>query len=190
MTLADGELWNVLLRLSLTMSESATARSFLIGLLAVFISPSLATWVTQQPPQRRRIAFLAAVAPFFAPELIAGYCYSSGVFSLVHLPTANAALYFLLLLLKTVPVGMLVVLYSPGSPISGSAFHCHRLLKHRVRGRGILGSRPASPASAGLCGFVSRRVSGIRNCLVDVHSELDCGDLRRPGKGNSPARDS
>jgi len=132
-TLADGELWNVLLRLSLTMSESATARSFLIGLLAVFISPSLATWVTQQPPQRRRIAFLAAVAPFFAPELIAGYCYSSGVFSLVHLPTANAALYFLLLLLKTVPVGMLVVLYSPGSPISGSAFHCHRLLKHRVR---------------------------------------------------------
>jgi hypothetical protein len=133
--LADGELWNVVHSLLLDFGESATARSLLVALLAVVMSPSLAAWVTQQPPHRRRDAFFAAIAPFFAPELITGYCYSSGAFSLVHFPAANAALYFLLLLLKTVPVGMLVVIYSPGSPISVSAFHSHRLLRHRARFR-------------------------------------------------------
>jgi len=133
--LADGELWNEVHGLLLEFCESATVRSLLVALLAVVMSPSLATWVTQQSRHRQRVAFLVAIAPFFAPELITGYCYSSGAFSLVHFPAANAALYFLLLLLKTVPVGMLVVIYSPGSPINASAFHSHRLLSHRARFR-------------------------------------------------------
>jgi iron(III) transport system permease protein len=132
-TLADGELWKTFLGVSLSLAESAAVRSFLVAILAVFVSPSLADWVTQQTPRRRRLAFLAAMAPFFAPELIVGYCYSSGVFSLTHLPFANTAVYFLLVLLKTMPVAMLTVLYVPEPPVSASAFHCHRLLQHRVR---------------------------------------------------------
>lgn len=132
MTATTGEFWSVS-GLLLPLAESSLVRALLIGTLAVFLSPTMVAWVLQRKPSWKRFALLVAVAPFFAPELIVGYCYSTGVFSLVHLPGANCGLYTLLLLLKTVPVGMLAVLYSPGSPVSPVAFHCYQMLPQARR---------------------------------------------------------
>lgn len=127
MTATNAEFWSVS-GLLLPLAESSLARALLIGVLAVFLSPAVAAWVRQRQPAHRKFALIATVAPFFAPELIVGYCYSTGVFSLVHLPLMNCGLYALLLLLKTLPVGVLAVLYSPGSPVSPVGYHCFRML--------------------------------------------------------------
>jgi len=131
-TATNADFWSVS-GLLLPLAESSLARALLIGLLAVFLSPAVATWILQRKPTHKKFALIAAVAPFFAPELIVGYCYSTGVFSLVHLPLMNCGLYALLLLLKTLPVGVLAVLYSPGSLVSPVGYHCFQMLPRERR---------------------------------------------------------
>ena len=132
MIVASSHTWEIMTEWGLSIGHSALLRSLLIGVLAVFLSPPLAAWVTQHQRHGRRYALGAALAPMFAPPLMVGYCYSTGLFLLVHQPLANAAFYSLLLLLKTVPAGMLVMLFAPGSPVSPTAFHCHRVLPSRA----------------------------------------------------------
>lgn len=126
--IADTADIETLIRVVQWSMESSLARSLFIALLAVILSPMVAGWVAHQRPSRRKLALVVAVAPFFSPELIVGYCYSSGVLALVERPLQNLALYTGLMLFKAVPVGMLTVLYSPAVPLSSSALHCYRLL--------------------------------------------------------------
>jgi len=128
---ASADVWGHALDCLLEASRSALLRSLLTGLLAALLSPLLADWVTGHRARGRQYALAAALAPMFAPPLLVGYCYSAGVFLLVHRPLANAAVYSLLLLLNVLPVGMLVVLFAPGAPVSQTAFHCHRMLPCR-----------------------------------------------------------
>lgn len=132
MTATNVDFWSVS-GLLLPLAESSLVRALVIGVLAVALSPPMAAWVLRRKPAHKKFALLATVAPFFAPELIVGYCYSTGVFSLVHLPLMNCGLYALLLLLKTLPVGVLAVLYSPGSPVSPVGYHCFRMLRPQQR---------------------------------------------------------
>ena len=132
MTASNADFWTVS-GLLLPLAESSLARALLIGVLAAVLSPPIATWILQRKPAQKKFALVATVAPFFAPELIVGYCYSTGVFSMVHLPLMNCGMYALLLLLKTLPVGVLAVLYSLGSPIDPVSYHCFQMLPPEQR---------------------------------------------------------
>ena len=127
MTATNTEFWSVS-GLLLPLAESSLARAVLVGVIAVLVSPAMSAWVLRRKPVHKNLALVATVAPFFAPELIVGYCYSTGTFSVVHLPLINCGMYTLLLLLKTLPVGVLAVLYSPGSLVSPVGFHCFQML--------------------------------------------------------------
>ncbi len=90
-----------------------------------------------------RGAWAWLLAPYLMPSLLVGYAYASFSLSLVHYPTANAALYALLLVGKLAPVAALALAFAP-PPLTAEAWHCRRLALRPVGGAGAAqGSVPA-----------------------------------------------
>lgn len=80
----------------------------------------------------RRIAWFLALLPFLFPGLLSGYAYAGsalqwGGWFAAHDQMVNEFLYGLLLLFKSVPVGIVVLYFSPPAPLSAAAAHCRRL---------------------------------------------------------------
>jgi ABC-type multidrug transport system ATPase subunit len=64
------------------------------------------------------------LSPLFAPDLLAGYAFSSFPVPGVNAPTGSEWFYLLLMVLKFAPAGVLVRLCAPPAPLSAEALHC------------------------------------------------------------------
>lgn len=81
-------------------------------------------------------AWLLTLAPFLFPSLLVGYAYSGASLRLggwlaAHDRLSNEVLCGLLLVFKSVPVGVVVLYFSPPSPLSAEAAHVRRLAIRR-----------------------------------------------------------
>lgn len=99
------------------------------ALLAVPLSAAMAGFVSRLRGRGRTMAVVLCVAPLFAPELLIGYGYSSFSLSLLTSPVMNHALYFMLVVLKFAPAGLIIQLIAPPNPLSREALHCDQLLR-------------------------------------------------------------
>lgn len=108
---------------------SSVGRSLFIAsfgtLLAVAIHQSLA-FVT---PQRRKVVWLLLLLPFLTPSLMTGYCYRDTAMSLVHLKWAREILYGLVVMGQVIPVGVVILSFSPVAAVRISSLHIANMLK-------------------------------------------------------------
>jgi ABC-type Fe3+ transport system permease subunit len=113
-------------------------RALIAGLLVIPISRWQCEFLNQRRSCSRNLALVAMLVPFFAPELLIGYAYSS--FSLVpssfwewakESPYFNDVLYITLMTLKVAPAAALARQFAPNPSTSDEAMHCHWML-HRT----------------------------------------------------------
>jgi hypothetical protein len=137
MTLAEACAWSL-------------ARSLVIALLAWPVCRAQVNWLRSLSDRKRRFAWWAIMIPFLCPELWSGYAWRdfavwlAGMGVWERLPTGWApapqsvvvrdaavheVLLDLLLLLRAIPVGTLVLYFSPPPPVSREAVFCWSLTK-------------------------------------------------------------
>ncbi len=102
-------------------------RSVIVALASIPVCRLLASQLNASPAWERKLAWAALLVPFFSPELIVGYAYRNYSLSLVHYPVWNEILYMLLITLRFIPIGTVVIYFSPPPPISAEGLHCRRL---------------------------------------------------------------
>ena len=101
------------------------ARSFLLCLIAWPICQLLERWLRAVSDRHGPLAFSLLLAPFLFPELLVGYAYRHRALTS---PLLAELLCAGLLLIRMIPVGVVALMASPVSLISGAAIHCRRLL--------------------------------------------------------------
>lgn len=114
-------------------------RAMSAALLAVPLSRWLSPLLTTRGRWRLPLTLLV-LSPLLAPELLVGYGWSSFSLTQLHRPVVNHWLYFGLILLKSLPAGVIARACSPPPPVSTTAMHCDQLLgprRNRLRGFGI-----------------------------------------------------
>lgn len=115
-------------------------RSVVVAGMAAFLAQSLAPEFVGQieaPAKTRRTHFwfcarwVLLLAPFLAPPLLVGYAYHRPAVWLLNYPKWNEAIYWLLLLLKFLPVAVVLHVFAPPAPLSPEAMHAEQLLRVR-----------------------------------------------------------
>jgi len=119
---------------------AAALRSLLVAVLAIPLSGWLARWIGMRSNQRRGLAVVLALSPLLAPDLLAGYAWSSFPVPGLPSPIGSEWFYLLLIVLKFAPAGVLVRLCAPPAPLSAEALHCLSLF-------------PAAPPQSGEATF-------------------------------------
>ena len=106
-------------------------RALLAALIVVLLSRWQSEFLRQRSGRSRNLAFALLLIPFFTPELLVGYAYSS--FSLIpewlKQLASEDAIYVALVSLKIAPAATLVRLFADPQSATASSLHCHRLLK-------------------------------------------------------------
>jgi iron(III) transport system permease protein len=112
-------------------------RSLVVPLLTVLLAAGLRRRLGGLGRRSRLVFWTLLLVPFFTPALLTGFAYAKFSLALVRHPEWNEALYAALLVARFVPVGMLILAFTPPAPVSAAALYCARL---RARGiAGILG---------------------------------------------------
>ena len=75
--------------------------------------------------------------PFLTPELVVGYAYANFSLALIRHPLLNELFYGLLVLLKYVPVGTMLLIFSPPPPVGAEAMMCLGLSRRRAFAGGL-----------------------------------------------------
>mgnify|MGYP007073185894 FL=1 len=107
-------------------------RSVVIAGFGLWVAVHLERLVRQESGRRRRIAWSLLLIPFFSPGLLVGYAYRNYGLSLVHYPLWNELLYAAIVACQSIPVGVLLMYFSPPAPVSPQALHCFGLIDRRV----------------------------------------------------------
>ncbi|MBI3863427.1 MAG: hypothetical protein HY290_16170 [Planctomycetia bacterium] len=123
-------------------------RSLLVALVAWPVCRVATRWLRSLPPKSRRLAWWLVLIPFLCPELWAGYAWSgfgvrlaaTGFWNLLpsgFWPTpqsvvardaaADEALLCVLLFFRALPIGTLVLYFSPPPPLTQEAMFCRKL---------------------------------------------------------------
>jgi iron(III) transport system permease protein len=110
-------------------------RSVLVALAALPIAWWLRSRLDSLGALRRLVLWTVLLVPFFTPTLLTGYAYSKWSLGLIRHPAWNEALYAVVLALRFIPIGTLILHFTPPGPVSAEALHCARLNAGRVRGR-------------------------------------------------------
>lgn len=110
-------------------------RSLSIALLLLPLAVGLTRLLRHSPRRQRRWIWICLLAPFFAPDLLAGYAWSNFALSLVRYPVWNELLYAVLIMMKLAPVAAVAIHFSPPAPVSAEALHCARLVVPATEGR-------------------------------------------------------
>jgi hypothetical protein len=127
-------------------------RSLLVAAVACQVARGCAPLLVGQ--RRQLPLWLLVMVPFLTPSLLTGYGFGSFTLSLVRYPAVNELFYGLLLLLKLAPLAMLVVAFSPASPLSPAARHCARLCGDRLSRRHKIAFLIRGPARTWLAAFL------------------------------------
>ncbi len=125
-------------------AESAM-RALGIAALALALAPPLARLLAHTHGRRRMVAWALLLAPLLTPALLVSYAYSHVALRLMGTPGAIAALYFLALAFKLVPVAALILHFIPPA-MSAEAVRCHALLARSHRERWMFQLRGAGRA--------------------------------------------
>lgn len=116
--------------------------------LIVAVIAALSARPIAQTMRRSRSGLIWALllAPLLAPAIFVGHAWINAAPGLARYPTLHAALYALLVLMKTCPVAVMVLYFAPAPAMSDAAVHCARLSQGRMsawpmwlRGRGRVG---------------------------------------------------
>ncbi|HTI50426.1 MAG TPA: hypothetical protein VL475_05725, partial [Planctomycetaceae bacterium] len=125
------------------------ARSLVVALVAVPICLWLRRWLASLSGLTRRLAWGVLTLPFLFPSLLSGYAYANASLQLAsstwwnelvpgwsnpaqqwlanHNSALDEVLLGLLLLVRSVPVGALLLTFAPRPSYSLAAWHCQRL---------------------------------------------------------------
>ena len=113
-----------------TMMACSLLRSVLCGSAALLLVCPLSRRIQSEPSWRgRRFWLVAAVIPFFAPELLIGFTYRVTAAKLVHSELATELLYGVLMLIRCVSAGTALILVPGSSAVSRQALYSWLLLK-------------------------------------------------------------
>jgi ABC-type Fe3+ transport system permease subunit len=105
------------------------ARSVCVATAGVLIAARVSRLLRSGNGWTGRTLWGLVLLPVFIPGLLIGYGYRNFSLSLVHQPFWNEVAYAGLTLLMVVPVGTLILLASPPSPLSPTALHLARLMR-------------------------------------------------------------
>ncbi len=123
-------------------------RTLMVALAALPVAWWLRSRLDSLKARRRLVLWTVLLVPFFTPTLLTGYAYSKWSLGLIRHPAWNEALYAVVLALRFIPVGTLILHFTPPGPVSAEALHCARLNAGRIQGR--------VRRAAGLLPFVAR----------------------------------
>jgi len=110
----------------------ALLRGLAVVFLGLPVCVQLQKRLSRATGWEQSIAWLILLLPLIAPPLITGYGFANFSLSLIHHPIWNELLYDLLLLISSVPVGVVLLHFAPPAPISRAAIHCARLSSPRA----------------------------------------------------------
>lgn len=106
----------------------AFLRSLAIVFLGLPVCLQLQKRLSRATGWERSLAWPILLLPLVAPHLVTGYGYANFSLSLIHHPIWNELLYDFLLLIGSVPAGVILLHFAPPAPISREAIHCARLV--------------------------------------------------------------
>lgn len=106
-------------------------RAVLIGTVSAGFAYSLFLQINHLKGKVRFLFTILALLPLTLPPLLPAYAYSAFSFNFQTQPTLNEILYFLILISKTSPIGLILYLLI-SAPISKSASFCEQLLPQTV----------------------------------------------------------
>jgi hypothetical protein len=107
-------------------------RSLAIVLLGLPICVQLQKGLSRATGWQRSLAWSILLLPLVAPQLVTGYGFANFSLSLIHHPVWNEVLYDVLILIGSVPAGVVLLYFTPPAPVSSEAVHCARLLTART----------------------------------------------------------
>jgi hypothetical protein len=113
------------------MSETLVAacgwtllRTVVLCLIGWPIAVAIERWMRNLSTSSQPVALGVMLAPFLFPELLVGYTYRN---SALAAPKWAELICSGLLLIRTVPVGVVALLLSPSAVVSSEAIHCRRM---------------------------------------------------------------
>ncbi len=107
-------------------------RSFIIAFCGTVIAVIAQAWLRNVAPQRKHFAWGFLLLPFFVPSLMTGFCYRDTSMALVHSPWLREFLYALIVMMQTVPVGVIILHFSPPAETSASSLYSAGLIRLKL----------------------------------------------------------
>ncbi|REJ91158.1 MAG: hypothetical protein DWQ34_15565 [Planctomycetota bacterium] len=106
-------------------------RSLLVAAAGLWVAFHVKRLLRQVSGTTQRLAWSLLLIPFFSPGLLVGYAYRNYGLSLVHYPLWNELLYAAIIACQSIPVGVLLIYFSPPASVSPEAVHCFRIMGRR-----------------------------------------------------------
>lgn len=110
-------------------------RSFIIAFCGTIIAVIAQAWLRNVSAPQKHFAWGRLLLPFFVPSLMTGFCYRDTSMALVHVPWLRELLYALIVLMQTVPVGVIILYFSPPAETSDSSLYSAGLVRLGTRER-------------------------------------------------------